>query len=201
MWLQIFFLSLFIYFERQREQAEAEREGERNPAQCRAWTHKPWDHDLSQNQEWDAEPTEPPDWATQAPLRDFKSWSVWFTLSASPQTSGIKQMSTSDYNSPLHFVGCRDWNSEPMGYHEVLLRLPASRFESGTLQTPGPPPSPYQWGKHVLALNCFLHRTAWVGWSVLSWLFCLVPRDLFVIWGFCGHGMVYFTLGKTDQFW
>ena len=70
---QYIFLSLFIYFERERSHAgRAEREGERerererereNPKQApqcqhRAWhgaqTHKWWDHDLSQNQELDA---------------------------------------------------------------------------------------------------------------------------------------------------
>ena len=67
----------FIYFERESKsvcmnwgRAERERGGERENlkqapccqcgAQRRAQTHKPQDHDLSQNQESNTQPTEPP---------------------------------------------------------------------------------------------------------------------------------------------
>ena len=52
---------MFVYFERERESAQGrgrERGERENPkqalhcqhgAQCRAWTHEPWDHDLGQN--------------------------------------------------------------------------------------------------------------------------------------------------------
>ena len=77
MHLGIFSRFKFIYFERERERENQwerirergrEREGE-NPkqdppyqckARCGARTHKLWNHDLSQNQELDPEPTEPP---------------------------------------------------------------------------------------------------------------------------------------------
>ena len=78
-----FFLSVFIFRERERRkkrkwkkeqkrelQEGAEGEGERqNPkqnlhcqpgAQCRSPTQEPWDHELSWNQESDALPAEPP---------------------------------------------------------------------------------------------------------------------------------------------
>ena len=72
--VMLFIVLLYVYlfiFERQSESREgAERAREReNPKQavcwqdrahCGAQSHKPWDHDLSQNQEWDAQPTEPP---------------------------------------------------------------------------------------------------------------------------------------------
>ena len=59
----------FIYFEKERERVEARggTEGGRGrenlkqaPAQLRARSHEPQDHDLSQNQELDVSPTEPP---------------------------------------------------------------------------------------------------------------------------------------------
>ena len=68
------FFFKFIYFETEREKNNmsrrgAEREGEReNPKQTlhfqhRAWcgsqAHESWDHDPSQNQELEAQPTEP----------------------------------------------------------------------------------------------------------------------------------------------
>ena len=72
-----FFLSLFIYFERERERecvwalaGERPRERKREnpkqapPCQCRAWcgalSHKLWDHDLSRNPVSDTQLTKPP---------------------------------------------------------------------------------------------------------------------------------------------
>ena len=65
--------SVFIYFEREREQGRGrERERERGTqdskqalcwqqrAQCGAWTHELWDHDLSWNQETGAQLIELP---------------------------------------------------------------------------------------------------------------------------------------------
>ena len=71
---QVFFLSLFIYFEtagadRQSMAEAAERENTKQApccqwrAQCRAETHKPWDHDPSQNQD----SRRLTDWATRVP--------------------------------------------------------------------------------------------------------------------------------------
>ena len=68
-YLQWFFQCLFIYFEKEKEREHKwrrsrEREGERekpkqtlhcqHSALCGAQSHKPWDHDLSQNQDLDA---------------------------------------------------------------------------------------------------------------------------------------------------
>ena len=64
------FLLFFVFYLREREWAGRgwQRGRERikqaprcqHRAQCGTQTHKPWDHDLSQNQELDAQPTEPP---------------------------------------------------------------------------------------------------------------------------------------------
>ena len=65
----IYFL-IFIDFEREREHTYMSRGGTerekpkqvlhyQHSAQCRAWSHKPWDHDLNWNQESDAQLTEP----------------------------------------------------------------------------------------------------------------------------------------------
>ena len=71
-WYWWFFMFIYLFWEREREseQGGAEREGEReNPKQApycqhraphRAWTHKPWDHDLSPDQEFHTELTEVP---------------------------------------------------------------------------------------------------------------------------------------------
>ena len=63
------FVCLFIIFERERERGgEGQREGETQShigsaltePRSGAQTHKPWDRDLSQDQESDTQPTEPP---------------------------------------------------------------------------------------------------------------------------------------------
>ena len=65
------FLNFFLYFERERQrQTQSIRVGEGQRARkgenlkqalhFGAWTHKPWDHNLSQSQEPGAQLTEPP---------------------------------------------------------------------------------------------------------------------------------------------
>ena len=62
------YLKNFYLREKEDTIGGAEREGERDPSrlcvatQSATWGsfHEPWDHDLSQNQESDAKPTEPP---------------------------------------------------------------------------------------------------------------------------------------------
>ena len=86
--LSTFYLFLFfkfiLFILRKREHMRgAKREEERqNPkkalhcghrARCRAQTHKPWDYDLSQDQEFDAQLTEPP-----RCLCPFFNWIVCF---------------------------------------------------------------------------------------------------------------------------
>ena len=81
-------LSLFIYWDRETER---EREGERAQqgrdrgaeresqagsmllALCWAQSHKPWDHDLSQNQELDAQSTEPPRCPNSETLKELRT--------------------------------------------------------------------------------------------------------------------------------
>ena len=87
----IFFENVFIYFERACEckrgrGRERKRENLKQTLHCqhrdqhRAWSHKPWDHDLmSPNQESDAQLT----WVTQAPLYFifYKEFShAWLSL-------------------------------------------------------------------------------------------------------------------------
>ena len=75
------FFFKFIYFGGVRMQGGRAKREKENPKQAlhcecrrryRAWTHKPWDHDVSWNQESDTSPTEPP----RCPLIIFET-SQW----------------------------------------------------------------------------------------------------------------------------
>lgn len=121
-------------------------------------------------------------------------------MSASPQTSEIKQMPTSEHNSTLHSVGSRDWHLELMRYHETFLRFPGLSFDCERAQRLG-----FPW-----PLSQASTRWLWTAFWIkqlelgeLSSLACsvLCPEacicDMRTENAVCGHRMVSFTLGKT----
>ena len=105
-----YFLKFFIYFWQREREGEGEGEGEeKNPKQalccqhgawCRARSHEPWDHDLSQNQEWTLNR------ATQAPLK-LRLWhqktQSLFSLSFTFLLQPLRQVSrsSSQYRNDL----------------------------------------------------------------------------------------------------
>ena len=144
------------------------------------------------------------DWVTELNWHNSKSWSIQFK-----------------WVIPLNF---RDKTNAQMTHQHITMLLAAGfevqnqsdvmRFHWGNQGQGLTVRDCRVWSGYSHLINTrqvsadfklLFGETAWVGWALLLCQFCLVLRDLYLWYedqnAVCGHGIVYFTLGKTDQFW
>lgn len=105
-------------------------------------------------------------------LCDSKSWCLWFTCVSPPRLPDFRDKANY-LSTTVHYILLATGIEIQNQYHEIFVETSRFKVWRWEYRVWGchshlTDVAPYQRGKHKLALNCFLDKTAWVGWTKTS---------------------------------